>query len=86
MLTTGEIAEILRMSPEWVRAQCDSGEMPAHKLGREWRIDADEFDAWRERQRHVPHPSYRTERMTPSRNSNDRGSLRDLLMERATRE
>jgi excisionase family DNA binding protein len=37
-LTTAEVAEELRKSPEWVAMQCRNGALAATKLGNDWRI------------------------------------------------
>lgn len=53
MLTSAKVAELLGgVSEWWVREQCKSGALPSFKIAGEWRIDADEFDAWREAQRY----------------------------------
>lgn len=39
-LTADEVAEVIRKSPDYVRRLCASGELPARKLGNEWRIHA----------------------------------------------
>lgn len=40
-LTTLEVAEIIRESPENVRRRCASGQIAAKKLGQDWRIAED---------------------------------------------
>jgi excisionase family DNA binding protein len=38
-VSVAEAAEWLGRSVGWVRARCRSGQLPAMKLGRDWRID-----------------------------------------------
>lgn len=38
VLTTTEVAEILRVDVEWVQRACKAGRIRATKLGLEWRI------------------------------------------------
>lgn len=54
MLTTADVAELLAVTEAWVRERCAEGEIPAHKIGRHWRIDEGELARWREQQRFVP--------------------------------
>lgn len=56
MLTTAEVAEHLGgdTTDAWVRERCADGTIPAHKIGRSWRIKQVELDAWIEGQRFVP--------------------------------
>jgi len=44
--TLEEIAEALRVHPETVRKMLNSGEMPAKKIGREWRIEPEAIRQW----------------------------------------
>jgi excisionase family DNA binding protein len=43
-LTTAEAAAIIRMDRDYVTRQCESGAIPAKKLGRMWRIHRDDLD------------------------------------------
>lgn len=45
-LTPGEIAERIRMTSAYVRSLCESGELPARKCGKFWRVDEADFVAW----------------------------------------
>lgn len=38
LLTAPEAAAYLRVGVDWVRRQCSAGEIPARKLGRDWRV------------------------------------------------
>jgi excisionase family DNA binding protein len=45
-MTAEQVAELLKVEPGWVRAAAREGQIPAHKLGRYWRYDRDEIEAW----------------------------------------
>lgn len=53
MLTTKELAEELRKSPAWVSQAAKHGEIPAHRIGNEWRFDLSEVLAATSNQRPV---------------------------------
>ena len=42
-LTIPEIGEICRVSAKTVRRWIESGELPAHRFGRQWRIRLEDF-------------------------------------------
>ncbi len=44
--TINEVAEMLDLSPVTIARWCNSGEIPAYRLGRKWKINKAEFDAW----------------------------------------
>lgn len=46
IMTTEEAAEYLRLTPATVRKFAQSGEIPAAKLGREWRFDKELLEEW----------------------------------------
>lgn len=46
ILTIGEIAKHLKMSPRTVYAMAASGELPAFKIGGQWRMRQRDFLAW----------------------------------------
>ena len=46
VLTPNEIAERIRMTAAYIRQLCDRGELPARKVGKFWRIEESDFDAW----------------------------------------
>jgi len=46
LLTTKDIAEFLKVKPITVQRMCASGELPALKLGKSYRIDENEFYFW----------------------------------------
>jgi excisionase family DNA binding protein len=45
-LTPEEVSDLLRVSVYSVRRWIKAGELPAYKVGRMWRIDKAELDAW----------------------------------------
>jgi len=46
LLTPNEVAEWLKVTPDWVKEMARDGEMPAMKLGRYWRFDRDAVADW----------------------------------------
>jgi excisionase family DNA binding protein len=46
VLTVEHVAELLEMTPRWVRAAAREGRIPARKLGKYWRFDAEEVLHW----------------------------------------
>lgn len=44
--TINEVADMLGVSRVTVARWCNSGEIPAYRLGRKWKISKAEFDAW----------------------------------------
>ncbi len=46
ILTTREAAEYLKLSVETVKAQARAGQMPAMKIGREWRFSREQLLDW----------------------------------------
>ena len=45
-LTLEETAQYLKMGKSTLYDLARKGGVPAHKMGREWRFDAEELDAW----------------------------------------
>ncbi|MBF0420139.1 MAG: helix-turn-helix domain-containing protein [Magnetococcales bacterium] len=45
-LTLEEAAQHLKIGKSTLYDLARKGGIPAHKIGREWRFDADELDAW----------------------------------------
>ena len=46
ILTVQELAEYLRMDPRTLRSKANKGEIPAFKLGRQFRFDKEQIDRW----------------------------------------
>ena len=44
LLTTQEAAEFLRVSRATIRRWCKAGQLPAVRIGRQWRIDMDQLE------------------------------------------
>lgn len=44
LLTTDEVANLLRLQPDTVRKLAASGDLRAAKIGREWRYEPDDVD------------------------------------------
>ncbi len=45
-LSLEELADYLKMPPYTLYKLLRRGELPGHKVGRSWRFDQDEVDAW----------------------------------------
>jgi len=45
-LTLEEVAQYLKMGKSTLYDLSRKGNIPAHKMGREWRFDAEELDRW----------------------------------------
>lgn len=46
LMTVKQVAELLQISTDKVYAMAQSGEMPAIKIGQQWRFDHDAIAAW----------------------------------------
>lgn len=46
VLTIGEVAEILRVHPATIYRLVKKGDLPAFKIGGNWRINLKVLDAW----------------------------------------
>jgi excisionase family DNA binding protein len=53
-LTVADICEYMDVSTFVVTSVLRSGELPAVKFGREWRVSKEDFEAWINQQRGVP--------------------------------
>jgi excisionase family DNA binding protein len=52
-LTTDEVLSYLNVTPRTIYRLIRSGELPALRIGRQWRFRRGDLDAWLERQRSV---------------------------------
>ncbi|EPD3052088.1 TPA: helix-turn-helix domain-containing protein [Proteus mirabilis] len=52
-LTMEELAAYLKMSRTKLYAMTQKGEIPASKIGNQWRFDRDEIDDWKKQQRNI---------------------------------
>jgi len=50
-LTTDEVLTYLKVTPRTIYRLIRSGELPALRIGRQWRFRRADLDAWIERQR-----------------------------------
>jgi excisionase family DNA binding protein len=55
LLTTEEVLAYLRVTPRTIYRLIHSGELPAMRIGRQWRFRRNDLDAWLERQRPACH-------------------------------
>ena len=46
LLTTQELAKYLKLRPETVLRKSRKGELPAVKIGRQYRFDVDQINNW----------------------------------------
>jgi excisionase family DNA binding protein len=49
LYTAAEVAEILRMNHQVVQRKLQAGEIPAYRIGREWRVEKTQLLSWLER-------------------------------------
>ena len=47
-LTAAEVADLLRLNHQVVQRKLQAGEIPAYRIGREWRIERGQLVAWLE--------------------------------------
>ena len=57
LLTTEEVLAYLKITPRTIYRLIRNGELPAVRIGRQWRFRRRDLDAWVERQRAVTSPS-----------------------------
>ena len=60
-LTLDELAEYLKLSRTKLYRMAQKGEIPASKVGAQWRFDREEIDAWMKSQRRGGTASQRKE-------------------------
>lgn len=65
LLTVKEVAERLRVAPGWVRAQAESGGLPAYQVGERWRFDPIELADWLTTRRNWAPPAAFRQREQP---------------------
>lgn len=51
ILTTEEVLGYLRVTPRTIYRLIRTGELPALRIGRQWRFRRSDLDAWLDRQR-----------------------------------
>lgn len=52
-LTTDEVLEYLKVNARTVYRLIKAGQLPAIRIGRQWRVRRSDLDAWLERQRNL---------------------------------
>jgi excisionase family DNA binding protein len=52
-LTTEEVLTYLKVTPRTIYRLIRTGELPAVRIGRQWRFRRGDLDDWLERQRHT---------------------------------
>ena len=58
VFTVGELADYLRVHPSTIYRLLERKELPAFKVGRDWRFTMEEIDRWRAK-RQIRTPRYR---------------------------
>jgi excisionase family DNA binding protein len=53
LLTTGEVLDYLRVTPRTIYRLIRAGELPAVRIGRQWRFRRVDLDNWLDRQKTV---------------------------------
>ncbi len=48
LLTLKEVAKLLRLSPQTLYKMLEQGEIPAVKIGSQWRFDREQLRSWLE--------------------------------------
>jgi excisionase family DNA binding protein len=48
LLTSSEVADVLRLNHQVVQRKLQSGEIPGYRIGREWRVEQAELMRWLE--------------------------------------
>jgi excisionase family DNA binding protein len=48
LYTSAEVAELLRLNHQVVQRKLQAGEIPAYRIGREWRVERGQLVAWLE--------------------------------------
>ncbi len=79
LYTAAEVAEILRLHVQVVQRKLQAGEIPAYRIGKEWRVAHDQLVEWLER-----HSNQRTRPLT-DRWFDAAGRLKAMPAQRAKR-
>lgn len=80
LYTAAEVAEVLRLNLQVVQRKLQAGEIPAYRIGREWRIEKEQLVAWLEER------SNQRSRAPEERFFRADGSLRAIPAQRSKRE
>lgn len=86
-LTAAEVAAILKLNHQVLLRKLQSGEIPAYKIGKDWRIDETELKSWLDSvsNRHAPVKGTEAEEATIRRNF-DGNRLKTIPARRSKRE
>lgn len=87
-LTATEVAAILKLNHQVLLRKLQSGEIPAYKIGKDWRIDETELRGWLDSvsNRHAPVKGAEAEEATIRRNFFDGNRLKTIPARRSKRE
>ncbi|MCS6817602.1 MAG: helix-turn-helix domain-containing protein [Blastocatellia bacterium] len=69
VFTLKEVAEYLNVHPDTVRRYVKRGELPAFKIGTDWRFNKESIDRWRKAQEERCRRALHTKRRSPKRGS-----------------
>lgn len=63
LYTSAEVAEVLRLNHQVVQRKLQAGEIPAYRIGREWRVEHEQLMSWLERHSNQRAPRTRDEKV-----------------------
>lgn len=56
LMTLKEVAKLLRLSPQTLYKMLEQGEIPAVKIGSQWRFDREQLKSWLSNHSSEPQP------------------------------
>lgn len=63
LYTSSEVAELLRLNHQVVQRKLQAGEIPAYRIGREWRVEHEQLMSWLERHSNQRAPRTRDQKV-----------------------
>ena len=78
VLTAGEVANYLRVSLSTIYRLLKSGDLPAFKIGSDWRFNRVHVEEWLKSRTQAPGPGLQDDLITPSVDPNSDESRRKL--------
>lgn len=84
LYTSSEVAEVLRLNHQVVQRKLQAGEIPAYRIGREWRVEHDQLMEWLERHSNQRAPRTRDQKVLDTF-FDDAGRLTQIPTQRAKR-
>lgn len=57
LYTSAEVADILKLNHQVVQRKLQAGEIPAYRIGREWRVERAQLMSWLEERSNQRHPT-----------------------------